>query len=100
MFVGHGTTRNDVRQVFEQYEPKVDLRVTQKGNVLNKSNYVVMTFRNKALGLHAAMTLEGTDQRDLLGVNPLHLSMMLTREEQRIVKRLAKRRSKKAAATA
>jgi hypothetical protein len=90
-FIAPGTTKNDVREVFEQYEPKVDLKVTQKGNALNKSHYCVLTFTNKAMALHAALKLEGTNQRDTIGINPLHLSMMLTRAQSKL---LGRKRSK------
>lgn len=86
-FVEHGTTKNDVREVFEDYAPKVEIKTSQAGNALNKVLYCVLTFRNKALALHAVKTLDGTNQRDLLGVKSLKLSLMLSREQSKIARR-------------
>ena len=86
-FVEHGTTKNDVREVFEDYQPKVEIRTSQAGNALNKVLYCILTFRNKALALHAVKTLDGTNQRDLLGVRCLKLSLMLSREQSKIARR-------------
>jgi hypothetical protein len=91
-FVDPGTSKNDVREVFEQYEPKVALKVTQKGNLLNKSHYCVLTFTNKAMALHAVKTLDGSNQRDTIGVNPLKLSMMLSRAQSKLLSRRKKNR--------
>jgi hypothetical protein len=90
MFVGPQTSKNDVRRVFEQYEPQVEIRTTQKGNILNKTFFAVLTFRNKAMGLHAVKTFDGTDQREHLGVKPLKLALMLSREDQKKVRARAK----------
>lgn len=86
-FVSPDTTKNDVREVFDQFDPKVDMRVTQKGNALNKSHFCVVTFRNKALALYAVKLLDGTNQRDTIGMNPMKLNMMLTRLQSKQVKR-------------
>jgi hypothetical protein len=86
-FIAPGTTKNDVREVFEMYEPKVDLKVTQKGNALNKSHYTVLTFTNKAMALHAVKMLDGTNQRDTIGTNPLKLAMMLSRYQRKMLSR-------------
>lgn len=86
-FIESGTSVNDVREVFEQYEPKVDLRTAQKGNLLNKVHYAVLTFRNKAMAMHAVKMLDGTNQRDLLGVGQLKLAMMLSRYQNKIARR-------------
>lgn len=86
-FVEPGTEINAVRTVFEAYEPKVTLRTSQKGNLLNKTQFAVLTFRNKAMALHAVKTLDGTNQRDLLGVRCLKLSLMLSRHQSKIVRR-------------
>ncbi|RNF04351.1 uncharacterized protein Tco025E_07982 [Trypanosoma conorhini] len=86
-FVASGTERNAVRTVFDAYEPKVELRVSQKGNLLNKTHYAVLTFRNKAMALHAVKTLDGTDQRDLLGVREMKLGLMLSRKEHNASRR-------------
>ncbi|CUG94175.1 RNA-binding protein, putative [Bodo saltans] len=94
-FVEPGTAVNDIREVFEQYEPKVDLRTSQKGNLLNKVHYAVLTFRNKPMALHAVKKLEGTNQRDLLGVTSLKLSMCLTREQNKIARKKARRQTLK-----
>eukprot|EP00758_Cryptobia_borreli_P003064 Tbor_TRINITY_DN3499_c0_g1::TRINITY_DN3499_c0_g1_i1::g.3742::m.3742 len=90
-FVEQGTTKNDVREVFVQYDPKVDIKASQKGNVTNRLLYCVITFRNKAMALHAVKTLDGTYQRDLLGVKSLKLNIMLTREQNKIVRRKMKK---------
>ena len=95
-FVEVGTNINDVREVFERYEPKVDIRTAQKGNLLNKVQYAVLTFPNKAVALHAVKTLDGTSQRDLLGVSSLKLSMMLTREQNKILRRRTKKERERA----
>lgn len=86
-FVEPGTEINAVRTVFEAYEPKVTLRTSQKGNLLNKTQFAVLTFRNKAMALHAVKTLDGTNQRDLLGVKQLKLSLMLSRHQSKIVRK-------------
>mmetsp|Transcript_40849 Transcript_40849/g.47506 ORF Transcript_40849/g.47506 Transcript_40849/m.47506 type:complete len:227 (-) Transcript_40849:140-820(-) len=90
-FIEAGTTVNDVREVFEDYEPKVELRTSQKGNLLNKVHYAVLTFKNKAMALHAVKTLDGTNQRDLLGVTSLKLAMMLSREQNKIVRKKSRK---------
>jgi hypothetical protein len=90
-FVAPGTNVNDVREVFEEYEPKVDIRTTCKGNLLNKVQYAVLTFRNKAMALHAVKTLDGTNQRELLGVHALKLGIMLSREQNKYLRRKAKK---------
>eukprot|EP00388_Colpodella_angusta_P032846 GDKK01027955.1.p1 GENE.GDKK01027955.1~~GDKK01027955.1.p1 ORF type:complete len:114 (+),score=14.90 GDKK01027955.1:1-342(+) len=76
-----------VREVFEDYAPKVEIRTSQAGNALNKVMYCILTFRSKALALHAVKTLDGTNQRDLLGVRSLKLSLMLNREQSKIARR-------------
>ncbi|EPY36769.1 hypothetical protein STCU_00416 [Strigomonas culicis] len=86
-FVEPGTEKNAVRTVFEDYEPKVELRSTQKGNALNKAQYAVLTFSNKAMALHAVKMLDGTNQRDLLGTKCLKLSLMLNRQQSKIARR-------------
>lgn len=86
-FVEPGTEKNDLRTVFEAYNPKVEIRSSQKGNVLNKTYYAVLTFANKAMALHAVQTLDGTNQRDLLGTPKLKLGLMLSREQSRIVRK-------------
>lgn len=90
-FVEPGTTVNDVREVFEQYEPSVQLKVAQKGNQLNKTSYAILAFKNKAMALHAVKKLDGTNQRDLLGVTSLKLQMMLTRQQNKIARRQARK---------
>ncbi|CCW60461.1 unnamed protein product [Phytomonas sp. EM1] len=86
-FVEPGTSKNAVRTVFDAYQPKVELRITQKGNLLNKSQYAVLTFRNKAMALHAVKMLDGTNQRDMLGVEKLKLNLMLNRHQSSIVRK-------------
>ena len=86
-FIGQGTNNNDIREVFEQYLPKVEIKTTQRGNVLNKAQYAVLTFRSKAMGLHAVKMLDGTDQRDTLGMKDFKLQLMLSREQNKIVRR-------------
>jgi hypothetical protein len=90
-FIEPGTTVNDVREVFEQYEPKVELRTSQKGNLLNKVHYALLTFRNKAMALHAVKKLDGTNQRDLLGVTALKISLCLTRQQNKVARKKARR---------
>lgn len=94
-FVEPGTEKNDVRTVFEAYNPKVELRTSQKGNLLNKTQYAVLTFSNKAMALHAVKMLDGTNQRDLLGTPKLKLRLMLTREQNRIARRKVNAKIKK-----
>jgi hypothetical protein len=91
-FVEPGTELNAVRTVFEAYEPKVVLRTSQKGSLLNKSQFAVLTFRNKAMALHAVKMLDGTNQRDLLGVTNLKLNMMLTRQQSKIARKKLNRK--------
>ncbi|EAN90125.1 hypothetical protein, conserved [Trypanosoma cruzi] len=91
-FVAPGTERNAVRTVFDAYEPKVEIRVSQKGNLLNKTHYAVLTFRNKAMALHSVKMLDGTDQRELLGVKELKLGLMLSRKEQNASRRSMRKR--------
>ncbi|ESS70469.1 hypothetical protein TCDM_00583 [Trypanosoma cruzi Dm28c] len=91
-FVAPGTERNAVRTVFDAYEPKVEIRVSQKGNLLNKTHYAVLTFRNKAMALHSVKMLDGTDQRKLLGVKELRLGLMLSRKEQNASRRSMRKR--------
>ncbi|CAD2222868.1 hypothetical protein AGDE_00512 [Angomonas deanei] len=95
-FVGAGTEKNAVRTVFDDYEPKVELRQTQKGNALNKSQFAVLTFKNKAMALHAVQKLDGSNQRDLLGVKSLKLNLMLDRHQSKIVRRRMNQIRKKA----
>lgn len=98
-FVAPGTERNAVRTVFEAYEPKVDIRTSQKGNLLNKTTYAVLTFRNKAMALHAVKMLDGTNQHDSLGVKELKLNMMLSRHQSKLVRMRTNRKFKKARET-
>lgn len=86
-FVGPKATKNDVRRVFDAYGPNVEVRSTQKGNALNRTFFAIVSFRNMAMGLHAVQTLNLTDQSDFLDVSRLELSLMLSREEQKIVRR-------------
>lgn len=95
-FVEPGTELNEVRTVFEAYEPKVELRTAQKGNLLNRSQFAVLTFRNKAMALHAVKSLDGTNQRDRLGVKSLKLNLMLNRHQSRIVRKRRNREQRKA----
>ncbi|KAG8340400.1 hypothetical protein ERJ75_001196400 [Trypanosoma vivax] len=100
-FVGPGTERNGVRTVFEAYEPKIELRTSQQGNLLNKTHFAVLTFRNKAMALHAVKVLDGTNQYDLMGVKRLKLSLMLSRKEhmkarQKMRKRLREKMKEQA----
>lgn len=94
-FVSPGTEKNDVRTVFEAYNPKVEIRTSQKGNLLNKTAFAVLTFPNKAMALHAVQSLDGTNQRNLLGVPKLKLSLMLSREQSRIVRKKLNQQRKK-----
>ncbi|CBH17694.1 T. brucei spp.-specific protein [Trypanosoma brucei gambiense DAL972] len=91
-FVGPGTERNDVRTVFEAYEPKVELRTSQQGNLLNKTHFAVLTFRNKAMALHAVKVLDGTNQYDRLGVRKLKLGLMLSRKEHSKIRQKLRKR--------
>ncbi|KAI5690910.1 RNA recognition motif [Leishmania braziliensis] len=91
-FVEPGTELNAVRTVFEAYEPKIEIRTAQKGNLLNKSQFAVLTFRNKAMALHAVKTLDGTNQRDMLGVTNLKLNLMLTRQQSKIARKKLSRK--------
>lgn len=91
-FVEPGTELNAVRTVFDAYEPKVTLRTSQKGNLLNKSQFAVLTFRNKPMALHAVKMLDGTNQRDLLGVAKLKLNSMLTRQQTKIARKKLNRK--------
>lgn len=94
-FVEPGTTKNDVRTVFEGYgDPEVELRTSQKGNALNKTHFAVLTFKNKPHALWAALNLDGSNQRDSIGTNPMILNMFLSREEQKSVKRRAAKKAK------
>jgi hypothetical protein len=91
-FVAPGINKNDVREVFEGVgDPEVELRTSQKGNVLNKTHFAVMTFKNKTLALWAVKHLDGTNQRDTLGTNPMTLNLFLSRDQQKLVRRKAKR---------
>lgn len=95
-FIAPGTNRNDVRAVFEDYgEPDVELRTSQKGNALNKTHFAVLTFKKKTHALFAARHLDGSNQRDTIGMNPMELSIFLSREQQRLVKKKAKKAVKK-----
>lgn len=94
-FVEPGTEVNAVRTVFEAYEPKVSLRTSQKGNLLNKTQFAVLTFRNKAMAMHAVQTLDGTNQRDLLGVKSLKIGMMLSRYQSKMVRKKVLRKMKR-----
>lgn len=94
-FVEPGTEKNDVRTVFEAYNPKVELRTSQKGSLLNKTQFAVLTFPNKAMALHAVQMLDGSNQRDLLGTPKLKLSLMLSREQSRIVRKKMNKQAKK-----
>jgi hypothetical protein len=96
-FVAPGTTKNDVRELFDNYEdPSVELKVSQKGNALNKTHYALVTFKNKPMALHAVLTLEGSNQRDTVGVNPLRLSVMLSRDQRKRVTAKQRRAAAKA----
>jgi hypothetical protein len=95
-FIEVGTHINDVREVFERYEPKVEIKTSQKGNLLNKVQYAVLKFPNKAMALHAVKTLDGSNQRDLLGVNPLKLAIMLSREQNKILRRRTRKDNERA----
>lgn len=93
-FIEPGTEKNDVRTVFEAYHPKVDIRSSQKGNLLNKTYFAVLTFANKAMALHAVQTLDGSNQRDLLGTPKLKLSLMLSREQSKVARKKLHRKLK------
>lgn len=93
-FVGPGTEKNAIRTVFESYEPKVDVRTSQKGSLLNKSQFAVLTFRNKAMALYAVKMLDGTNQRDLLGVSSLKLNLMLNRHQSRLARKKVNKQRK------
>jgi hypothetical protein len=82
-FIAPGTARNEIRELFEDYEPKVELRVTQKGNLLNKSHYCVLTFPNKAMGLHACLRFQGTNQMDTIGTRTTQLAIMRSRRQSK-----------------
>lgn len=88
-----GTTRNDVREVFEQYEPKVELCIGQKGNLLNKTHYCILTFPNKAMAMHAVLKLDGTNQRNTIGVHCMKLALMLTRKQGKKVRAARNRKA-------
>ncbi|CCW67659.1 unnamed protein product [Phytomonas sp. Hart1] len=94
-FVEPGTSKNAVRTVFDAYQPKVELRITQKGNLLNKSQYAVLTFRHKSMALHAVQKLDGTNQRDTLGVEKLKLNLMLSRRQGSIIRQKANKQQKR-----
>ena len=95
-FVAPGTNKNEVRAVFEAYgAPEVELRTSQKGNAMNKTHYAVLTFRNKALALWATLHLDGSNQRDTIGINPMKLNMFLSRDQQKMVRRRAARKKSK-----
>lgn len=93
-FVEPGTEKNDVRTVFEAYNPKVDMRTSQKGSLLNKTHFAVLTFPNKAMALHAVQTLDGTNQRNLIGTHQLKLSLMLSRAQSKIVRKKTNKENK------
>lgn len=86
-FVGPGTHKNQVREVFDLYEPGVDIRTAQKGNALNRTTYAVLTFPNKAMAYHAVLTLDGTDQSALLGVKALKMGVMVPRDLRKQLER-------------
>jgi hypothetical protein len=90
-FVAPGTTRNEIRHLFEDYEPKVDLRVSQKGNLLNKTHYAVLTFANKAMALHAVLRFQGTDQMNTIGSRCVELGIMRSRRQNKDSKRRQKK---------
>lgn len=95
-FIAPGTAKNDVRSVFEDYgEPDVELRTSQKGNALNKTHFAVMTFKKKTHALFAALHLDGSDQRDSIGMNPMELNIFLSRDQQKLVKKKSKKEIKK-----
>ena len=82
-FIAPGTTKNEIRELFEDYEPKVDVRVSQKGNVLNKTHFCVLTFSNRAMALHAVQRFQGTDQMNTIGSRSVQLSVMRSRRQNK-----------------
>ena len=86
-FIGPGVHKNKVREAFERYEPGVDMRSAQKGNALNRTTYAVLTFPNKALAYHCVLTMDGSDQTDLLGVKSLKMGLMIPRDLRKKLER-------------
>eukprot|EP01059_Diplonema_ambulator_P000505 TRINITY_DN10416_c1_g1_i1.p2 TRINITY_DN10416_c1_g1~~TRINITY_DN10416_c1_g1_i1.p2 ORF type:complete len:194 (+),score=79.52 TRINITY_DN10416_c1_g1_i1:25-582(+) len=95
--LGGGADRNDVRTLFEDYDPKVT--VQKYANIKQQGKYALVVFKTSAMAEHAMEKFNGTDQKEILNDDNVQISRLRTRRDsKRAVEK--KNKTKKAIAKA
>jgi len=82
------TTRNEIRALFSSYNPH-NIRICKatRSNLREPVWYALVTLPNKAMGLHAIMTFEGSNQRKTLGfLDPFSVTPHRSRSANRTMR--------------
>ena len=82
------TTRNEIRALFSSYNPH-NIRICKatRSNLREPVWYALVTLPNKAMGLHAIMTFEGSNQRKTLGfLDPFSVTPHRSRSANRTIR--------------
>eukprot|EP01065_Artemidia_motanka_P018479 TRINITY_DN2178_c2_g1_i1.p1 TRINITY_DN2178_c2_g1~~TRINITY_DN2178_c2_g1_i1.p1 ORF type:complete len:248 (+),score=105.13 TRINITY_DN2178_c2_g1_i1:67-744(+) len=79
--VERGSDRNDVRTLFEDYDPRVTLHkyLSRK----RQGQYATVVFKTAAMAEHAQQQFNGTDQSDLLGTPVAQVSLVRSRRQSK-----------------
>eukprot|EP01061_Rhynchopus_euleeides_P015998 TRINITY_DN27148_c1_g1_i1.p2 TRINITY_DN27148_c1_g1~~TRINITY_DN27148_c1_g1_i1.p2 ORF type:complete len:214 (+),score=99.01 TRINITY_DN27148_c1_g1_i1:114-755(+) len=89
MHVDNTTTRNDIRTLFEDYDPKVTIEKYK--NTKKRGQFAVAVFKTATMADHAMERFNGTNQKELLNVEELVMSRTLSRREN---KRMSAKKNK------
>ena len=81
LHVDNTTDRNDVRTLFEDYDPKVTIEKYK--NIKRQGKYSLVEFKTRAMAEHALERFNGTNQKETLGVENLVISYCLSRRASR-----------------
>eukprot|EP01060_Flectonema_neradi_P008207 TRINITY_DN15869_c0_g1_i1.p1 TRINITY_DN15869_c0_g1~~TRINITY_DN15869_c0_g1_i1.p1 ORF type:complete len:198 (+),score=64.27 TRINITY_DN15869_c0_g1_i1:55-594(+) len=73
--------RNDVRTLFEDYDPKVVIEKYK--NIKRSGKYALVEFKTRAMAEHARQRFDGTDQKETLGVEKVSMTFCLSRRASR-----------------
>ncbi|KAJ9461043.1 hypothetical protein DIPPA_19719 [Diplonema papillatum] len=71
--------RNDVRTLFEDYDPKVVVQNYKSKKAQGK--FALLEFKTAAMAAHALEKYNGTEQKDVLGVDVVKLSVVRSRRQ-------------------
>eukprot|EP00755_Sulcionema_specki_P029680 Sspe_Gene.18216::Locus_6531_Transcript_1_1_Confidence_1.000_Length_1103::g.18216::m.18216 len=86
--------RNDVRRLFEDYDPKVT--VHKYLNRKQPGKYALVVFKTKAMAEHAHERFNGTCQKDLLGTEKAQINFVRSRRASKHSRERSKKQKQKA----